>query len=172
MTDQVMGVPSVAEPVESVAQQPETPHANDDLSALRRKLELVQADNLNKGEANRKLNERLGQLESQLRQRDEQLRTDQQQKLAESGEFKKLWEDAQTECARLTTRIQELEAALQAKEQETETERLRASALQQISAANALARISSTASFRPRCAPEPTAPASSSTVSSNRSMPI
>jgi hypothetical protein len=130
-----LGAPSVAEPVEPGAQQPE----GDELTALRRKLELVQSDNLNKGEANRKLNERLGELERQLKQRDEELRTDREQKLAASGEFRELWESANAEGQRLKSRIDELEAALQAKEVETESERLRASAMQQLSAANALA---------------------------------
>ena len=130
-----LGAPSVAEPVESGTQQPE----NEDLTALRRKLELVQSDNLNKGEANRKLNERLGELERQLKQRDDELRIDREQKLAANGEFRELWESANAEGQRLKSRIDELEAALQAKETETASERLRASAMQHISNAAALA---------------------------------
>lgn len=139
MTEMVMGVPPVEEPVESVTQQPTAPESNEDVNALRRKLELVQQDNLAKGEANKKLNERLGELERQIRDRDSELKSGKQQRLAESGEFKKLWEEANADNARLQQRIVELEAALQAKDNEAAQERLRASALQQMSQANALA---------------------------------
>jgi hypothetical protein len=139
MTEQVTGAPPAEEQVEPVAQQPTTPTTTDDATALRTKLELVQQDNLAKGEANRKLNERLGELERKLRESEGQLKTTHQQKLADSGEFKKLWEDANADNARLQQRIVELEAALQAKDSEAARERLRATALQQISQANALA---------------------------------
>jgi hypothetical protein len=137
MTEQVMGAPSVEERVEPVAQQP-APETADD-AALRRKLELVQQDNLAKGEANRKLNERIGELEKSLRDVETKFKSNQQQQRADQGEFKTLWEEANADNARLQQRIVELEAALQAKDQEAASERLRATALQQISAANALA---------------------------------
>lgn len=140
MTEEVKGVPSVEERVDSVNQQPEpSTTSTDDAAALRRKLELIQQDNLSKGEANKRLNERLGELEKALRDRESELKNGKQQQLAASGEFKKLWEEANADNARLQQRITELEAALQAKEQETEKERTRASALQALSAANALA---------------------------------
>lgn len=139
MTDEVMGVPSAGEQVDSVNQQPEATTSSDDATALRRKLELVQQDNLSKGEANRKLNERLGELEKALRERETELKSGKQQQLAASGEYKKLWEDANADNARLQQRISELEAALQAKDAEASAERLRAHAIQQIGQANALA---------------------------------
>lgn len=140
MTEEVMGVPPAEERVESVTQQPAaTPTGTDDATALRRKLELVQQDNLSKGEANRKLNERLGELEKALRDRESELKSGKQQQLEANGEYKRLWEEANADNARLVQRITELEAALQAKDAEAEGERLRATALQQIGAANALA---------------------------------
>ena len=139
MTEQVMGVPPSEEQVDSVNQQPAAPSTTDDASALRRKLELVQQDSLSKGEANRKLNERLGELERQLKERETELKSGKQQQLASQGEWKKLWEDANADNARLQQRITELEAALQAKDSEAEAERLRASALQMIGQASALA---------------------------------
>jgi multidrug efflux pump subunit AcrA (membrane-fusion protein) len=139
MTEEVMGAPSVGEQVDSVNQQPEATTGSDDVAALRRKLELVQQDNLSKGEANRKLNERLGELERSLRERETELKSGKQQQLAASGEYKKLWEEANGDNARLQQRITELEAALQAKDQEANAERLRAQAIQQIGQANALA---------------------------------
>lgn len=138
MSEQVMGAPSVEEQVEPVAQQPAV-QATEDLSVLRKKLELVQQDNLAKGEANRKLNERLGELEKQSRELETRLKTTHQQQRADQGEFKTLWEEANADNARLQQRIVELEAALQAKDSEAAQERLRATALQQISQANALA---------------------------------
>lgn len=133
-----MGVPPVEEQVESVTQQPAVPQS-DDSASLRKKLELVQQDNLAKGEANKRLNERLGEIEKSLRDAEARLKSGHQEQLANQGEFKKLWEDANADNARLQQRIVELEAALQAKDAEAANERLRATALQQIAGANALA---------------------------------
>jgi hypothetical protein len=138
MTEQVMGVPPTEEQVESVTQQPAIPQTDDTVS-LRKKLELVQQDNLAKGEANKRLNERLGEIEKSLRDAEARLKSGHQQQLADQGEYKKLWEDANGDNARLHQRIADLEAALQAKDAEATSERLRASALQQIASANALA---------------------------------
>lgn len=138
MTEQVMGVPPAEEQVEPVAQQP-APQSPEDSSALRRKLDLVQQDNQSKGEANRKLNERIGELEKSLREIETRFKSNQQQQRADQGEFKTLWEEANADNARLQQRIVELEAALQTKDREVAGERLRATALQQISAASALA---------------------------------
>jgi len=133
-----MGVPPVEEQVESVTQQPAVPQSDDSVS-LRKKLELVQQDNLAKGEANKRLNERLGEIEKSLRDAEARLKSGHQEQLANQGEFKKLWEDANADNARLQQRIVELEAALQAKDAEAANERLRATALQQIAGASALA---------------------------------
>ena len=138
MTEQVMGAPPAEEQVEPVAQQP-APQSPEDSSALRRKLDLVQQDNQSKGEANRKLNERIGELEKSLREIETRFKSNQQQQRADQGEFKTLWEEANADNARLQQRIVEFEAALQTKDREVAGERLRATALQQISAASALA---------------------------------
>jgi cell division septum initiation protein DivIVA len=138
MPEQVVGTPPVEESVESVTQQPAAP-ANDDLAALRAKLELVQKDNLSKGEANRTLNERLGESEKRLRELEGKLKTTTQQTLESSGEYKQLWNDATAENARLVQRISDLEAQLNEKDSAISAERLRATAINAISAANALA---------------------------------
>jgi len=138
MTEQVVGVPPVEEQVESVTQQ-STPQVSDDFSALRTKLELVQRDNAAKGEANKKLNERLGELEKILRDNEAQLKSTTQQSLANSGEYKQLWDDAKAENAKLVQRISDLEAQLTSKEAAVEQERLRAAAIQQMSTSGALA---------------------------------
>ena len=120
-------------------QKQPAPQSPEDSSALRRKLDLVQQDNQSKGEANRKLNERIGELEKSLREIETRFKSNQQQQRADQGEFKTLWEEANADNARLQQRIVELEAALQTKDREVAGERLRATALQQISAASALA---------------------------------
>ena len=139
MPEQVVGTPPVEESVESVTQQPATAPASDDAAALRAKLELVQRDNLAKGEANKALNERLGDSEKRLRELEAKLKTTTQKSLEDSGEYKQLWTDATAENARLVQRISELEALLNEKDSAISAERLRASALNAISAANALA---------------------------------
>lgn len=139
MAENGMGVAPVEQQVESVTQQPTTDATSSDLDALRKKLELVQQDNLSKGEANRRLNERLGELEKALREKETALKAGQQQQLESQGEYKTLWEQANADNARLQQKIADLEAALQEKDQEATRERLRATALQQMSAANALA---------------------------------
>lgn len=139
MPEQVVGTPAAQESVESVTQQPTTAPAADEASALRTKLELVQRDNLAKGEANKALNERLGETEKRLREMEAKLKTTTQQTLESSGEYKQLWTDATAENARLVQRISDLEAQLSEKDSAISAERLRASAINAISAANALA---------------------------------
>ena len=139
MPEQVVGVPPVEELVESATQQPTSAPAIDDSAALRVKLDLVQRDNLVKGEANKALNERLGDSEKRLRDLEAKLKTTTQQTLADSGEYKQLWEDATAENARLVQRINELDAQLSAKDSAITAERLRATALSAIGSANALA---------------------------------
>lgn len=139
MPEQVVGAPAAQESVESVTQQPTTAPAADDATALRTKLELVQRDNLAKGEANKALNERLGETEKRLREMEAKLKTTTQQTLESSGEYKQLWTDATGENARLVQRISDLEAQLNEKDSAISAERLRATALNAISAANALA---------------------------------
>lgn len=139
MPEQVVGVPPVEELVESATQQPTSAPAIDDSAALRVKLDLVQRDNLVKGEANKALNERLGDSEKRLRDLEAKLKTTTQQTLADSGEYKQLWEDATAENARLVQRITELDAQLSAKDSAITAERLRATALSALGSANALA---------------------------------
>lgn len=139
MPEQVVGIPPAEESVDSVTQQPNTAPAIDESAALRTKLELVQRDNLAKGEANKALNERLGDTEKRLRDLETKLKSTTQKSLEDSGEFKQLWEDATAENARMVQRTTELEAQLSDKDSAIAAERLRASALNTISTANALA---------------------------------
>jgi len=140
MPEQVVGVPPVEESVESATQQPTTAPAPaaEDPTALRAKLELVQRDNLAKGEANKALNERLGNSEKRLRDLEATLKSSTQQTLADSGEYKKLWDDATAENARLMQRISELDTQLSDKDTAITAERLRATALNAINSAQAV----------------------------------
>jgi hypothetical protein len=119
--------------VDSVNQPPA-----EDASALRAKLELVQRDNLAKGEANRSLNERLGESEKRLREMESQLKATNQQTLESSGEYKQLWQDASAENGKLMQRISELEGQLQQRDQAISAERLKASTINKLSAAGAI----------------------------------
>ena len=138
MPEQVVAVPPVEESAESAIQRPTTAPA-EDLSALRTKLELVQRDNLDKGEVNKALNERLGEADKRFRELETKLKTTTQQTQANNGEYKQLWDDATAENARLMQRISELEAQLSDKDNAISAERLRATALNAFSSANALA---------------------------------
>lgn len=132
------GIPAVQESVDSENQQPQTAR-EDALAALRAKLELVQRDNLAKGEANKALNERLGESEKRLRELEGQMKASTQQSLESNGEYKALWQDASSENAKLLQRISELESAITDKERAISAERLKATAMSAISNANAVA---------------------------------
>lgn len=129
-------IPSVGESVDSGNQQPQV---SEDAAALRAKLELVQRDNLSKGEANKALNERLGEAEKRFRELENQLKTATTKTLESSGEYKQLWQDASAENAKLMQRISELETALSDKDTAISAERLKATALRALSDANAVA---------------------------------
>ena len=111
--------------------------SSDELARLRAKLELVTEDRRKAGEKNAALNARLQELEESLRATQAQIKDGQTQKLADSGEYKKLWEDAKETNLQLERRIAELEAELGTVRQENAIERLRTKALTTISEADA-----------------------------------
>jgi hypothetical protein len=133
MPEQAIPAEQESAAVDSVNQPPA-----DDASALRAKLELVQRDNLAKGEANRSLNERLGESEKRLRDLESQLKATNQQSLESNGEYKQLWQDASAENGKLMQRISELEGQLQQRDQAISAERLKANTINKLSAANAI----------------------------------
>ncbi len=138
MPDESAVVSPEANTVEPAAQLA-APTSPVDAEALAAKLELLRRDNATKGETNARLNARLTELERQLRDAETLAKGETQQRLADQGEYKALWQDATRENATLLNRITELEAALQARDADVAAERLRHQALQQVATAGALA---------------------------------
>jgi DNA repair exonuclease SbcCD ATPase subunit len=110
----------------------------DDLARLRAKLDLVTEDKRRAGEKNAELNRKLQDLEESLRATQAQLKDGHQQKLADSGEYKKLWEDAKETNLTLERQLSDLRAELDAERQARARETLKSRALNEINAAKAL----------------------------------
>ena len=121
-------------PVESAASQPVV-----DSSDLAAQLEAVKAKNAELISERRKDRENRESLQKQL----DELRVAQEsantQKLAESGEFKTLWEQAQDTVAELKQQLAEREAKISSMESSFTQEQLKGSAIAQLSQAGALA---------------------------------
>ena len=111
---------------------------SSELQRLRAKLELVTADKLRAGETNTKLNNKVQELEDNLRALTAQLKNGEQTQLENSGEYLKLWEQSKETNRSLEKRISELEGELDAERQARRTESLRTKALSEISTAKAL----------------------------------
>ena len=139
MTDQVNGAPPAEEQSASATPSPDAQTSStEELARLRAKLDLVTEDKRRAGEKNAELNRKLQDLEESLRATQAQLKDGQTQKLAESGEYKKLWEDAKETNLSLERRIADLESQLDAERQARATETLKSRALNEITAAKAL----------------------------------
>lgn len=111
---------------------------SDELSRLRAKLELVTADKQRAGETNARLNQRLQELEESLKSTQSQLKSGQTAQLEQSGEYKRLWEDAKATNLELEKQLQVARDELAAERQARSTETLRARAIQEITQADAL----------------------------------
>lgn len=139
MSENVSGVPPVEETSAAVPPSPATETFSDsELQRLKAKLELVTQDKLRAGEKNVQLNNKVQELEDQLRGLTAKLKTGEQQQLEDSGEFRQLWEQSKETNKALERRISELENELDAERQARRTETLRTKALQHISEAKAL----------------------------------
>ncbi len=125
---------AAATPVEPVAPQPvaESSDLAAQLEALRAKNQELIAER-RKDRENR---ESLQQQIEELRQAQESAKT---AKLAESGEFKTLWEEAQQTVAALKQQLAEKESEVEQVRQGYSQEQLRAGAIAQLSSAGALA---------------------------------
>lgn len=110
----------------------------DELNRLRAKLDLVTEDKRRAGEKNAELNRRLQELEDALRTTQAQLKDGEVSKLAESGEYKRLWEDAKTTNLELERDLAQLRTELDAERQARSADNLRTRALSEITAAKAL----------------------------------
>lgn len=139
MTESVNGAPPAEEQSASATPSPDaqTP-SSDELARLRAKLDLVTEDKRRAGEKNAELNRKLQDLEESLRATQAQLKSGQTSQLEQSGEYKKLWEDAKETNLTLERQISDLQAQLDAERQARATETLRSRAIQEITAAKAL----------------------------------
>jgi len=139
VTDQVNGAPPAEEQSASATPSPDAQTSSpEELARLRAKLDLVTEDKRRAGEKNAELNRKLQELEESLRATQAQLKDGHTQKLAESGEYKKLWEDAKETNLSLERRIADLETQLDAERQARATETLKSRALSEITTAKAL----------------------------------
>ena len=136
MTENAQGDPSVMDLGSPVATQPSAPAPADDPAALAAKLALVQQDKAKLGENNRKLNERLQELERTTNELQNKLLTGKTQQLESQGEYQRLYEDQKVGINKLQDQIRDLEAQLGNERQTVAQERLKAAALNQISRAD------------------------------------
>lgn len=117
--------PSVTDqPGTPVAVPPRPPAAStDDPAALKAKLELVQKDNLEKGQSNARLNQQLSELTAQFKELQGSVQSGKHKQLEDQGEYKILVEEL-----RETVRLKDIEleaarqAALSSAQSATETE--------------------------------------------------
>jgi hypothetical protein len=121
-------------PVEAVAPQPvaDTPDLAAQLEALRAKNQELIAERRKDRENRENLQKQL----DEIRSAQEQAKT---AKLAESGEYKTLWEEAQQTVADLKQQLSVKEAEVEQVRQGFTQEQLRASAIAQLSQSGALA---------------------------------
>jgi hypothetical protein len=130
----------VEEPSASATPSPDAQSnsSSDELARLRAKLDLVTEDKRRAGEKNADLNRKLQDLEDSLRVTQAQLKSGQTTQLEQSGEYKKLWEDAKETNLTLERQISDMRVQLDAERQARATETLRSRAIQEITTAKAL----------------------------------
>ena len=121
-------------PVETAASQPVV-----DSSDLAAQLEAVKAKNAELISERRKDRENRESLQHQLDELRSAQESAQTQKLADSGEFKTLWEQAQDTVAELKQQLLERDAKISSMESSFTQEQLKGSAIAQLSQAGALA---------------------------------
>jgi len=98
-------------------------------SDLNAQLELVKTKNAELIGERRKDQERFKELENQISQLQKQNTQQKQQKLAESGEFKQLWEEAQKTVADLQARLAEKDNELERVQTTAQQQQIRAQAV-------------------------------------------
>jgi len=124
------------DPGSPVATQPAAPADADASAALAAKLEMATQDRARLGETNKKLNDRLRELESKLNDTQKQLLTGKTQQLESAGEYQRLYEDQKVGINKLQDQIRDLESQLGNERQTVAQERLKAAALNQIGRAD------------------------------------
>ena len=113
-------------PVETEGTQPVAAVPGPDLSV---QLESLKAKNAELIGERRKDQEKFKELQDQLNALSKQSSQQKQKKLAEAGEFKTLWEEANRSVAERDATITELQAQLERQSRETEQQQIRAQAV-------------------------------------------
>lgn len=121
-------------PVENAAAQPVA--ATED---LKNQLEALKAKNAELINERRKDKENREKLQTQLNEIESAKKKAEEARLAESGEYKTLWDDAQTTISSLKQALAEKEAEVEQIKQGYSKEQLRSNMLSQLSSAGALA---------------------------------
>ena len=121
-------------PVEEAAAQPVA--ATDD---LKNQLEALKAKNAELINERRKDKENREKLQNQLSEIETAKKKAEEARLAESGEYKTLWDDAQTTISSLKAALAERETEMEQIKQGYSKEQLRSNMLSQLSSAGALA---------------------------------
>ena len=121
-------------PVENAAAQPVA--ATED---LKNQLEALKAKNAELINERRKDKENREKLQNQLSEIESAKKKAEEARLAESGEYKTLWDDAQTTISSLKQALAEKEAEVDQIKQGYSKEQLRSNMLSQLSSAGALA---------------------------------
>lgn len=121
-------------PVENAAAQPVA--ATEDLKS---QLEALKAKNAELINERRKDKENREKLQNQLSEIESAKKKAEEARLAESGEYKTLWDDAQTTISSLKQALAEKEAEVEQIKQGYSKEQLRSNMLSQLSSAGALA---------------------------------
>lgn len=140
MADIAMGDPSVMDPSQPAADsQTANAASSSDVEALKAKLQLVQNDRSKQGETNKKLNEQLADMRRQYEDLRKEMHSGNTQRLQESGDYERLWEEAKNTISQRDMRIQKLEDELTGERQGRSKERLKSQALSSISQSGAVA---------------------------------
>ena len=121
-------------PVENAAAQPVA-----DTNDLQSQLDALKAKNAELINERRKDKENREKLQQQLSSIETEKKKAEEARLAESGEYKTLWDDAQTTISSLKQTLAEKEAEVEQIKQGYSKEQLRSNMLSQLSSAGALA---------------------------------
>jgi dynactin complex subunit len=125
-----------ATPVDGASQQPVAGPGTQDLASQIEALRSKNAELISERRKDRENRDTLQQQVEELRSAQEQAKTT---KLAESGEYKTLWEEAQKTVAELKQQLNTKESEVEQIRQGFTQEQLRAGAIAQLSQAGALA---------------------------------
>ena len=121
-------------PVENAAAQPVA-----DVNDLQSQLDALKAKNAELINERRKDKENSEKLQQQLTSIETEKKKAEEARLAESGEYKTLWDDAQATISSLKVSLSEKEAEIEQIKQGYSKEQLRSNMLSQLSSAGALA---------------------------------